>query len=283
MSSGSEIICRPTKWFVWRALLMLVMFGGFGAYFLFDWKIGYPKNNYLVANYLAFDAAGKAWAKEENLREPETWKKYVASQTIPFAEDRSLYPANTNFEEKWPEILFKLGESNTTELWKEYSKEKGWPQQVDPDEDAKSKRKINEQIWAAAACFVFTALTSFFLIRTKGRVMKVDDEGYYPPGGSLIPFSDMTRLDKRKWETKGLATLTYRSGGEEKKAKIDGMVYGQFKEEEGAPAEALFQKVLANFEGELVELVADDEDEDEEGPEMDDEAGETSAKENADS
>ncbi|MDB4493400.1 hypothetical protein N9227_00005, partial [bacterium] len=57
-----------------------------------------------------------------------------------------------------------------------------------------------------------------------------------------------------------------------KKAKIDGMVYGQFKEEDGAPAEALFQKVLENFEGELIELVDEDEDDeaDDEAPEDED-------------
>jgi hypothetical protein len=38
------------------------------------------------------------------------------------------------------------------------------------------------------------------------------------------------------------------------------MVYGQFKEENGAPAEALFQYILVNFEGELIELVVDDDD-----------------------
>ena len=149
-------------------------------------------------------------------------------------------------------------------------------------EDAKSKRKINEQIWAALVCFLLTGITLFFLIRTKGRVMKVDDEGFYPPGGGLIPFADITKLDKRKWETKGLATLTYKSGEEEKKAKIDGMVYGQFKEEEGAPAEALFQKVLANFEGELIELVDEDEEEEDETVKKE-EADVDAPEENADS
>ena len=94
--------------------------------------------------------------------------------------------------------------------------------------------------------------------------MKVSEQGYYPPGGDLIPFENMLTLDKRKWETKGLATLTYKDGDGEKKAKIDGMIYGQFKEEEGAPAEAFFQKVLAGFEGELIELIVEkDEEEDE--------------------
>ena len=37
------------------------------------------------------------------------------------------------------------------------------------------------------------------------------------------------------------------------------MVYGQFKKEEGAPAEALYQQVLANFKGEIIEFVSEKE------------------------
>ncbi|MDB4480727.1 hypothetical protein N9040_10230, partial [Akkermansiaceae bacterium] len=62
---------------------------------------------------------------------------------------------------------------------------------------------------------------------------------------------------------------------------IDGMVYGQFKEEEGAPAEALFQKVLENFEGELIELV--DENENEEANDMDSEGDDEGASGGGDS
>jgi hypothetical protein len=55
--------------------------------------------------------------------------------------------------------------------------------------------------------------------------------------------------------------LIYEADGKFSKAKIDGMVYGQFKEEEGAPADALFQRILKNFEGELIELVDENENE----------------------
>lgn len=270
--ANSEIICRPTKWFIWRALLMLVMFGGFGAYFLYDWKIGYPEKNYIVANYKAFSAAGEAWSKGEGLRDSKVWADFVGSQAIPFEDDPSLYPPKTDLKEKWPAILSELGEKNTTELWRDFSKEKGWPQQVDPNEDAKSKRKIDEQLWAASVCFLLTAVTLFFLIRTKGRVMKVDDRGYHTPDGRFIAYECMITLDKRKWENKGMATLTYKDGEEEKKAKIDGMVYGQFKEDEGAPAEALFQQILAHFEGELIEMVVEDEESDDEREDEEDSA-----------
>jgi hypothetical protein len=262
MSSSSEVVCRPTKWFIWRALLMLAMFGGFAFYFLYDWKIGYPKKNYIVANYEAFNAAGTAWTIEENR---ENWESFVKEQQIPFRDEKGVYPPDTDLGEKWPEILGTMsGNGNDEELWKEFSGEKGWPQRIDPKEDFYPAYKIGHQLIAASVCFLLTAVTLFFLFRTKGRLMKVDDQGYYPPGGDLIPFSDMITLDKRKWETKGLATISYKAGEEEKKAKIDGMVYGQFKEEEGAPAEALFQKVLENFEGELIELVMEDDEEESE-------------------
>ena len=259
MSNFPEVICRPTKWFIWRAVLILVMFGGFGTYFLYDWKIGYPNKNYVVANYSAFNEAGEAWTIDTNRASPEVWNAFVEKQTISFDEDRKIYPANIDFGEKWPKLLKQMDNHKSSELWAQYSGEKGWPQQVNLEDDPKSVEQIREQLYAACVCFSLTIIALFYLIRTKSRFMKVDEKGYYPPGGGLIPFSVMKTLDMRKWETKGLATLIYEADGKEIKARIDGMVYGQFKEEQGAPAEALFQKVLENFEGELVELVDEDE------------------------
>ena len=56
------------------------------------------------------------------------------------------------------------------------------------------------------------------------------------------------------------------------------MVYGQFKQEEGAPAEALFQRILDNFRGELIELIEPREDEAESGAE---DAGESRGEESS--
>ena len=265
MSTPPEIVCHPTKWFMTRILLMLVMFGGFAGYFLYDWKIGYPKKNYVIAHYRAFLAAGQAETDPEVWKD---WENYVKDQTIPFGDDLTIYPEGTDFEEKWPDILADkeaMDKESDEGLWKIYSGEKGWPQNVDLEEGPKPAYKIKEQLYASMVCFCLAAVALFFYFRTKGRIMKVDDEAYYAPGGTRIPFSDIIEIDKRKWDNKGLATLKYKdSSGAEQKAKVDGMVYGQFKEEEGAPAEALFQKILANFDGELIELVVE-EDEDEEG------------------
>ena len=267
MPENSPITCKVTNWFLWRALLMLVMFGGFCIYFFYDWKIGYPEKNVVVANYRAFNMAGQAWTTEENRN---SWPDFVSEQEMPWGDDLSIYPENTDFKQTWPLILADkeaMDDKSDEGLWKDYSGEKGWPQEVDLDEDPKPAYKIKEQLYASIVCFVLSVIALFYYLRTKKRMMKVDDEAYYSPDGARIPFGKMTTIDKRKWETKGLATITFTDeNGQEAKAKVDGMVYGQFKEEEGAPAEALFQRVLENFEGELIELVPAD-DEDEEGSE----------------
>ena len=85
------------------------------------------------------------------------------------------------------------------------------------------------------------------------RSIKVDDVALYPQEGGKVPYENMLRIDKRKWDNKGMAIVYYKEGGSEKKTKIDGMVYGQFKEENGAPAEKLFAKVLTNFKGEVLD------------------------------
>ena len=264
MSRPEEIVCQPTKWFLTRIVLMLVMFGGFAVYFLYDWKVGYPKKNYIIAQYRAFSEAGKAQTNPEIWKD---WEAFVAAQTIPFGEDRGIYPEDTDFQEKWPKILADkeaMDKQSDEGLWKIHSGKKGWPQTIDLGEDPKPAYKIKEQLYASIVCFCLAAVAIFFLIRTKGRRMCVDTEVYYAPGGAEIPFSEMIEIDKRKWETKGLATIKYKdSSGKEQKAKVDGMVYGQFKEEEGAPAEALFQRILANFDGELIELVVEDDEDDE--------------------
>ncbi len=88
------------------------------------------------------------------------------------------------------------------------------------------------------------------------RSISADEEALYSQDGIKIAYTDMERFDIRKWDSKGIALIYYKQGDEEKKAKIDGMVYGQFKEEDGAPAEKLFAHVMNRFKGEVIEYTS---------------------------
>ncbi|MGE9268536.1 MAG: hypothetical protein ACQKBY_10600 [Verrucomicrobiales bacterium] len=271
MSETKEIVCRPTSWFYWRVLLILAMFAGFSVYFFYDYKVGYPKKNLIWSHFRAFYQAGELYKALENKAQ---WPEFVKTQAISFevptqggkgeSGEQFLLPAGTEREQPWPEIL---GETERMEkegwdvLWREYAGERpGWPEHLEIGEGYYTGKKVREQLYFGILCGALALGALFVFLRTRGRTMKVDDEAFEAAGGPRIPFSAMTKIDKRKWETKGLATIYYEGvEGQSGKAKVDGMVYGQFKEEEGAPAEALFQRILTHFSGDLIELSLEDE------------------------
>ena len=274
MSDSETIVCKPTKWFLWRAIAMLAMFLFLGGWFVKDGMVGYPKKNVVFYTYKAFEAAEKEFeAREKAGQSSAGWERFAAEQRIPFPEEKGVLPKDVDSEQAWPEVLLdyegyrKAYEAERSKveppLWSAFSDSKGWGEKPPKtDHDAKS---IRNQFVYGAICGLLAVGALFILLRCLSREMKVDGEGYYPPGGGRIPFGSMHRIDKRKWDTKGLATLSYRTeSGEEKSAKVDGMVYGQFHPENGAPAQALFDRIMSNFSGELVELQEEDSSEKEE-------------------
>lgn len=282
MSDSDELICKPTKWFLWRAVAMAAMFG-VGAFLFFkDWKWGYPKKNVEKYYYLAFEKANETFAAHlKEGKSAEDWESFASEQKvfIPFEKNGvkvedvvPTLPADTNFETKWPEILVDFegysklyeAEKNTPVpvAWKDFSNSEGRKWSEKSDGEVKSEGKIKEQLYIGILCLILFLGALFIFLRTMGRSMRVNAEGYFPPGGKLIPFDQIKKIDARKWGTKGLAYLYYDRDGSRKKTKVDGMVYGQFKKEDGEPAQKLYDRILANFQGELIELAPE---EDEEG------------------
>jgi len=281
------IVCKPTKWFLWRALAMLLMFSVFAVLFFMDGMWGYREKNLQFFVHKAFVKAGtdfQAMQGDGEITESE-WKNFASHQKVDLPDDASdILPKDSETEIPWPEMLVngfalmdeKGGQNGAVELWKDYTASmkgvegKAWD--IDPGEKYMKAKKIREQFIAMGVTLLLISITLFFLIRTMRRNMTADGEALYTQEGKKIPYMDMIRVDKRKWDTKGLALIYYKDGGEEKKAKLDGMVYGQFKEEDGAPAEKLFSRIMENFKGEVMEYVSVDEEDDEASAEADDKA-----------
>ena len=266
-SVRDELRCKPTKWFFWRALMILLMFIVFLVLFLQDGLTGYREKNLQYYIYENFKNAGLQFQKmqqEGNLNVSE-WKQYVASQQCKFPEDaREILPRDTQLPMHWPVSLqdnydlmaSKGGQNAAIKLWEEYAAERKWDSE--PMDHPMNAGKIREQFYAAGVTGLLALGALFILLRTLRRSISVDEEALYTQDGQRISYSDMLRIDKRNWDTKGLALIYYKDGDTEKKAKIDGMVYGQFKEEDGAPAERLFCYLMDHFKGEVIEYVDED-------------------------
>lgn len=246
---------------------MLIMFSVFAVLFLKDGIWGYREGNLHFYVHKTFDKAGVKFQEMQNGddRSEADWKTFAAKEKCLPHDTEDILPKGTDVEMPWPAILVdgyatmkeKGGQNGSNKLWEEYTSEKGWDAKT--GEHPMWANKIREQFVAASVALVLILGALFILIRTMRRTIEVDGEALTTQEGCRILFTDMVRVDKRKWDTKGIALVYYNDGGEEKKAKIDGMVYGQFKAEDGAPAEKLFARVMENFKGEVLEYVEVDE------------------------
>ena len=256
MNNLDPIICKPTPWFTLRAGAMLVMFSIFSVLFYIDGTTGYRKKNLEFYLHAAFEKAGqdfKARNKDGKLT-AETWKEFSAKQTINLPLDDSVLPVETKIPMPWPEVLtdyerMKPGQPHL--LWQEFSGANRMSDKV--VEKPFDIGKIREQIIVFYICLSLVTITLFFLIRTMLRSIRADSTALTAASGKVIPYEDMKTLDLRKWDTKGIAIIDFEGSLGKGRARIDGLTYGGFKQENGEPAERLMNLVRANFSGEIIE------------------------------
>lgn len=276
-SNDTDIItCKPSSWFLWRATFMFIMLSAFGAYFYYDGAVGYPKKNanyyeygaksqvkdfFLKANRLKENFSAESSLENNPAKSAESWEAFTASNTVQVYKKRDqntpaslitdtegCFPEGFAFPKKFPAIYTEsyrqlIEDPNYADtLWAHYAAENNLNQSV--SEYFKPLKDIKGQFNWAIGSLALALLTLFFLIRTLLRSMSVSSEAYSAPNGSLVPFASIYKIDKRKWSNKGIAFLYYKTeANTEKKAKIDGMVYGQFDKENANNAEVLYQHI----------------------------------------
>jgi hypothetical protein len=256
MNEPQSVVCKPTSWFLFRVLAMLLMFSVFAVLFYLDAATGYRKKNEVFYLNRTFEQAEKDFSRlnAEGSLTPEAWQRYAASQTVAFPADPALLPASLKLPMPWPDILHDYQQMKPlqwTLLWREFTKQRGM--NVKPPESPYDARKIQEQWVVCAICLILTAGALFVLLRTLRRSICADDQAITTAQGRRVPYEDLKTLDLRKWETKGLAFLDYAGASGKGRIRIDGLTYGGFKQENQEPAERLMQLIRSRFTGELIE------------------------------
>ena len=224
-SASEPILCRVTAWYYRRMGMLAGLCLIFGLVFLYDGLWGYPK---VVAV-----AQKKEWFTKEFLPSFEAAKKDGRlAQWIEDAKAKGL----------------PTGVDGDSPRWKSYAAQNGW------EEDPKlySDREIAEQFYFAFACFAAAVYTGILILLNRGKVLRGETDHWVTPEGVQVRYTDVFRVDKRKWEHKGLAYAWYRvQGGAEKRAKFDDLKF--------AGADLVLQRLLARFSGELIEKVSEPE------------------------
>jgi hypothetical protein len=256
MNTPEPLVCKPTPWFLFRAVVMLLMFGIFSVLFYKDGSTGYRKKNLVFHLHKTFEAANMEFAKmnSDGKLTAAEWKTHAEKQSVRFPADASLLPADIKQPLPWPPILHdyeRMKPLQWNKLWLEYSKERGYD--ANPPEEPYDARKIGEQWVVFWICLALALGAAFILLRTLGRKISADDEAIVSVHGKRIPYTDLRSLDLRKWDTKGLAFIEYDGGSGKGRIRIDGLTYGGFKKEQGEPAEQLMRRIRSRFTGEILE------------------------------
>jgi len=256
MKSLESIVCKPTPWFLFRALVMLVMFGVFTALFYIDGTTGYRKKNEVFYLNKAFQTANEAFSKMNaaGTLTPEAWRDFAAKQEVAFPADHSILPVGMKLPMPWPAMLHDFERMKSLEwniLWREFTRERGL--NAEPPEHPYDAGKIREQKIVCVICAILSATAGFFLVRTIRRSISVDEHAITSQDGRRVPFEDLKTLDLRKWDTKGIAFLSYEGASGTGRIRIDGLTYGGFAKKDGEPAERLMRQIRSNFSGEIIE------------------------------
>jgi hypothetical protein len=260
MSETPVIVCKPTQWIKIRAALIIAMFGVFAYLFYHDGTVGYrEKNEHFLFHKLFTSVAPQ---KAEGIDTAEEWKSQTSVEKLPLmSEEECPLPAEFDKDQAWPAILMtaesfeklKNTSDGASKIWQAYTAEKGWD--FEPSEKIYDQGKLTEQFVMAGICSALVLVVVFLFVRTLGRTMQVTETTYIAPGGKVVPFTSMRRIDARKWDVKGMAVIDYEDeSGATKKVKVDGMIYGQFKEKDGQPAERLYEYIMERFKGEVIEF-----------------------------
>ena len=105
----------------------------------------------------------------------------------------------------------KLEQENRLDDWLALAKSKNWS--PTPPHKFYNAAAVRQQYYFGAAMLVLGFGMLAYWSNQKSRTMKTDDEAVYTPSGVRVPFSAIVALDKKKWESKGLATVQYRIDG----------------------------------------------------------------------
>lgn len=154
------------------------------------------------------------------------------------------YPAQQRaYEAYWPVYQELSVQNKDPQAWLAKARENGWPES--PKESDWNYKLREQLIWGSATAAIGLVLLGAYL-RNRHRVLRADTTSLTTPEGVRIPFDQVEKIDKRKWDNKALAYLWWKDGTTTRKAVIDDLVY------DGAGK--VLDRLMSRFQGELIDL-----------------------------
>ncbi|MFQ5430351.1 MAG: hypothetical protein ACE5E1_08590 [Phycisphaerae bacterium] len=226
-----RIVSGPTTERKVRTLLMLLLFSGMGAYFVYDGWVGYPAKNF--AEHLeALPATERSRAKDAPVypavRQDSLRAASRAIAKIGIKQQRQaladLYGGPPSFEdqEAWyyfgPDFRVKIPLKN------------GRPAQPKGIATEKRETDIRLQKQLGVGLMLFSLGLFIHLIRVIRTRLVLDDDGLTYGRRRPIKWDAMRSLDTRAFTKKGRLDLIFDDNGDRRRVRLDEYHLARFEE-----------------------------------------------------
>ncbi len=138
----------------------------------------------------------------------------------------------------------EMDELDRLNQWNKRAEEKGWPT-GNPGEPHK-EYDINEQFYYAyAGMLVGLGFLSRFVYML-GRWVECDDTSLRDKAGRETTYANITELNKKKWQSKGIAFVAYKKNGGTDRIRLDDFYFDR------AATRQILRTVEANIDPALI-------------------------------
>ena len=112
--------------------------------------------------------------------------------------------------------------------WADYARSRGWPDGSDgaPGHD-RSDWDIYTQYIMGYGVLPFALIYAVSFVKTFGRWIALEDDSLVTSWGQRMPFAAVTKLNKNRWKTKGIAVVSYDDQGKSRKLVLDNFKYSR--------------------------------------------------------
>ena len=118
-----------------------------------------------------------------------------------------------------------LPEEGRREAWKELAGENGWPTITPAKTASDIRHDISTQFMQLILCMLFGLPALMMFMSGQGTWVEGDETVIRNSKGQEVPIDAITKIDKRKWDAKGIAKIYYEVDGKTKKFVMDDFKY----------------------------------------------------------
>jgi hypothetical protein len=107
--------------------------------------------------------------------------------------------------------------------WEKYAASRGWTSE--PPHRRYATSDIAAQYICAGVAGAVGIFSLIYWLRAKKMSIRSDADAIFTPSGKRVPYGSITLVDRRKWKSKGLATISYSLDGSKGRFVLDDAKY----------------------------------------------------------